>query len=189
MGGNTSSGQAENETKIDPAQSPFLKDLYAQGQQQFNQFAPNQGIANSSLAGYNQGLNAQPGQNPYLDSQLQTFQDQLGFANQQSGGEAGLAGAFGGGRQGVAEHLNAQSFQSNVGSFLGQTYASDQALASGERQNALGQASNVLNLQAQGQQQNALGDYANIIGSPTLFGEGSSSNSSLGLQSGLSGTK
>jgi hypothetical protein len=173
--------EAENSSQIAPGQLPFLQDLFSQGQQQFQNFSPNQGIADSALGGFNQGLNAGSGPNPYLNDMTQVFRDQLGQANQQSGGQAGLAGGFGGGRQGVAEHLNAQSFQSNVGNFLGQQYQGDQNRFAQERANALGQAGNVLNLQPQQQANQALNQYAGIIGGPTRLGEGSSSGSSSKL--------
>jgi hypothetical protein len=171
------SSESQNSSQIAPGQLPFLQDLFSQGQQQFQNFTPNQGIADSALGGFNQGLNAGSGPNPYLNDMTQVFRDQLGQANQASGGQAGLTGGFGGGRQGVAEHLNAQSFQSNVGNFLGQQYQGDQNRFANERQNALGQAGNVLGLQPQQQQAGALNQYAGIIGGPTILGEGSSSGS------------
>jgi hypothetical protein len=181
MGGSTSSGSSSNSSQIAPGQVPFLQDLFSQGQQQFQNFSPNQGIADASLGAFNSGLNAGSGPNPYLNDMTQVFRDQLGQANQQSGGQAGLAGGFGGGRQGVAEHLNAQSFQSNVGNFLGNQYQGDQNRFAGERMNALGQAGNVLNLQPQQQTNQQLNQYANLVGGPTVLGEGSSGNSSLGF--------
>jgi hypothetical protein len=181
MGANTSSGESSNSSQIAPGQVPFLQDLFQQGQNQFQNFQPNQGIADATLGAFNSGLNAGTGPNPYLNDMTQVFRDQLGQANQASGGQAGLAGGFGGGRQGVAEHLNAQSFQSNVGNFLGQQYQGDQNRFANERQNALGQAGNVLGLQPQGQTNQQLNQYANLVGGPTVLGEGSSSNSSFGV--------
>jgi hypothetical protein len=181
MGGSTSSGESERSSQIAPGQQPFLQDLYNQGQQQFQGFQANQGIADSALGGFNQQLNAGSGPNPYLNDMTQVFRDQLGQANQASGGQAGLTGGFGGGRQGVAEHLNAQSFQSNVGNFLGQQYQGDQNRFAQQQGNALGQAGNVLNVQPYQQQQQALGNYAGVVGGPTVLGEGSSSGNSSKL--------
>jgi hypothetical protein len=189
MGGSTSDSDSSRSSSIAPGQQPFLQDLYQQGQNQFQGFQANQGIADSALQGFNQGINAGGGPNPYLNDMTQVFRDQLGQANQASGGQAGLTGGFGGGRQGVAEHLNAQSFQSNVGNFLGQQYQGDQNRFAQQQQSALGQAGNVLALQPQGQQQSALNQYRGTIGGPTILGQGSSSSSSFGVDSGLSGAK
>jgi hypothetical protein len=180
-----SNQQSEQSSQIDQTQAPFLKDLYQQGQQQFQGFKANQGIADSALGGFNQQLNAGSGPNPYLNDMTQVFRDQLGQANQASGGQAGLTGGFGGGRQGVAEHLNAQAFQSNVGNFLGQQYQGDQNRFAQQQASALGQAGNVLALQPQQQQSQALANYGGVVGGPTILGEGSSSGNSskLGIMS------
>jgi hypothetical protein len=174
-----SDSSSSNENFIDPNQQPFLQGLYQAGADQLQNFQPNQQIAQGALGGFQQGLGAGSQPNPYLQQQLGVFQDQLGLANQASGGQAGLGGGFGGGRQGVAEHLNAQSFQQNVGNFLGNQFQADQNRNSQERQNALGQAGSVLGVQPFQQQGQAINQFAGQIGGPTILGEGSSSGSSF----------
>jgi hypothetical protein len=181
MGANTSgsSNESQQTSSVWGEQSPYLQDLYQQGAAALGGFTPNQGIADQALGAWQGQLN--PQQNPYLNDMTQTFRDQLGQANQASGGQAAALGGYGGGRQGVAEHLNAQSFQSNVGNFLGQQYQGDQNRAS----QALGMGGQVLGLQPYQQQQQALQNQAGLVGGPTVLGEGSSSGSSSSFGFGM----
>ena len=185
MGGISSSeNESSNQSSVWGQQSPFLQSLYQAGADQLGAFQPNQQIAQGSMDAWGQGLNAGSGPNPYLADMTQQFRNELGYANQASGGQAAMSGGFGGGRQGVAEHLNAQQYQSNVGNFLGGQYQQDQNRFSQERQNALQQSGQVLGLQPYQQQQNALSQYGNLLGGPTILGEGSSSGSSFGAAVG-----
>jgi len=185
MGGVSSSDSSSSQqSEIWSGQRPFLRGLYRAGAEQIEAFQPNQQIAQGTIGALEQGLGAGSGPNPYLDDMTQRFRNELGYANQQSGGQAGLTGGFGGGRQGVAEHLNAQQYQSNVGNFLGGQYQQDQNRFAQERQSAIGQAGGVLGLQDYGQQQGALGDFSRLIGGPAILGSGSSSGGSQGFQVG-----
>jgi hypothetical protein len=161
--------QSQSEDSVWSGQSPYLQDLFARGQSQANNFQPNDQVAGGAMQAWQQQL--QPEVNPYLNDMTQQFRDQLGQANQQSGGQAGLAGGYGGGRHGVANHLNQQSYQSNVGNFLGQQ--TDMGLQ--QQGQAVGQGAGVLGLQGYQQGAGALRDFSNLVGGPTVLNQNDSS--------------
>lgn len=173
MSGGVSKDQSSNQSTVWGQQSPFLQDLYQQGADLYSQFTPQTAIPQQAQQAWGQQL--QPQANPYLNDMTQVYRDQLGQANQQVGGQAGLTGGYGGGRQGVAEHLNQQSYASNVGSFLGQQYQGDMNRANA----ALGMTPQMMGLDPQQQQMSQLGQFSQILGGPTVLGEGSSSGTSM----------
>lgn len=174
MGG-IASDKSRDSTSVWGGQSPFLLDLYNQGQQQLQGFQPNQQVYDQSMQAWQQQLNPQA--NPYLNDMTQVYRDQLGQANQAAGGQAALGGGYGGGRHGVAEHLNQQSYASNVGGFLGQQYQQDMNRAQG----ALGMGGQMLGLDPYQQQWGNLNQYGNLLGSPTVLGQGSSSGQKFNI--------
>ena len=179
LGSKKSSGGDQLPSQVWGGQSPFLEGLYQQGADLLGGFQPNQQMAQSSMQAWQNQI--QPQGNPHLGAMTQQFQNQLGYANQQSGGDAALTGGYGGGRQGVAEHLNAQQFQGNVGNFLGGQYQQDQNRAQG----ALGMGNQVMGLQGYGQQQGALMDMGSLLGAPTVLGQGATGSKSSGFNVGL----
>ena len=119
------------------------------------------------------GQQLNPQMNPYMDQMAAKYGQQLGQANMATGGQAGLAGQRGGGRQGVAEHLNTQQYANNMGQFMGQQYQGDMNRAS----QALGMTGSMMGLDPNQQQWGNLQQYGNLLGSPTVLGQGSSSGS------------
>ena len=175
MGMDTKSSSGSNTSTVWGGQSPFLEQLYQQGADQLGQFQPQTQVPGQAMQAWGQQL--QPQANPYLQDMTQVYRDQLGQANQQTGGQAGLTGGYGGGRQGVAEHLNQQAYSQNVGSFLGNQYQGDMNRAQG----ALGMTGQMMGMDPQQQQMNQLGQYSQILGGPTVLGEGSTKSSGFGV--------
>lgn len=181
MSGGQSSSSSEQDSRVWDQQSPYLQALYQQGAQQLGGFQPNQQVADQSMQAWQGQLNADPQQNPYLQQMTQTFRDQLGQGVQQIGGQAGLTGGYGGGRQGLLEANALQDYGNQVGNFLGGQYQQDQNRAAQQNQFGLQNAQSMLNLQPWQQQQQALQQQGNLIGGPTVLGSGSSGSSSLNL--------
>jgi hypothetical protein len=181
MSGGRESSSSSNDSMVWGGQSPFLLGLYQQGAEQLQNFAPNQDIANLSMAAAQQQLGANPAMNPYLDQMTQVYRDQLDQGIQQIGGQAGLTGGYGGGRQGLLEANALQDYGTNVGNFLGGQYQQDMNRAVQQQQFGLQSLPQVLQLQPWQQQQQALQNQANIIGRPTVLGEGSSGSSGFSV--------
>lgn len=160
MGYDSSKAQSTGDTSIWGDQSQYLNELFGMGSDLVSNFSPANEISDPAIAAYQQGLT--PGQNPYLDDMTSYFGDQLGILNQQSGGEAGLAGAYGGGRQGVAESLNTQNIGQQMGLFLGDQYQAD---ADRAQQSVLA-APDMLALSDPNQQWQNLQSYSSTIGAP-----------------------
>lgn len=156
-------------------QSPYLQDLYQQGQQQYGAYQPNQQVADSVMGAWQQQLNPQV--NPYMNDMTQIFTDQLGQANQATGGQAALTGGYGGGRHGVADHLNQQAYQSNLGAFLG----GQTQLGLNMQGNAINQGASVLGLQPYQQGADALANYQRTIGPPVTLQSDRSKGSEFGI--------
>lgn len=173
------SGDSTQTSKVWGAQSPFLEQLYQRGGDLMEGFTPQTQVPGQAMQAWGQQLNPQA--NPYLNDMTQVFRDQLGQANMGAGGQAAATGGFGGGRQGVAEHLNQQKYATNVNQFLGNQYQGDMNRAQG----ALGMTGQMMGLDPWQQQMQAMQQGANLIGSPTVLGEGSSSQRSSGFGVGL----
>jgi hypothetical protein len=174
MGGVTSDRSSDT-SDVWSGQSQFLTDLYQQGANQLGNFQPNQQVPGMAMDAWQQQLN--PQMNPHLDQMSSYFGQQLGQANQMSGGEAGLTGGYGGGRHGVANHLNQQQYGNNMGNFLGQQYQGDM----NRQQQAVGQAPMMMGMDPQQQQNQQMQQYKGLLGNPTVLGQGSSSGSSLSV--------
>ena len=179
MSGGTSSDSSSNSSTVWGGQSPFLEGLYQQGADLYSTFQPQTQIPGQAQQVWNQQLTQSPQMNPYLSDMTQVFKDELGYANQASGGEAGLTGGYGGGRHGVADYLNAQAYQSNVGNFLGGQYQADMDRAQYGIQNALGLTDQMMSYDPYQQRMGALQQQGQLLGAPTILGEGSSSGSSM----------
>ena len=176
-----SRSQNQASTNVWGEQVPFLQDLFGRGQGLVDQFQPNQQMAGQAQDAWAQQL--QPQGNPYLAQMAGQFQDQLGIMNQQTGGQAGLTGGFGGGRHGIAESQNVQNMGQQMGQFYGGQYQQDQNRALG----ALGMGGSVLGMSPQQQQMQNLQQYGGLIGSPVLESQasGSSGSKSKGAQGGI----
>ena len=173
----SSRSRSRNQSSVWGEQSPFLMDLYQRGANLLNQFQPNTQIPAAAQAAWQQQLT--PQMNPYLDQMTSQYTQALGQLDNQTGMGAAGAGVYGGGRQGVEQHLNQQNIGNQVGNFLGSQYQADQARS----MTALSMAPQMLGLDPYQQQQGALNNFAGIIGRPTVLGSGSSSgrSNSFGL--------
>lgn len=181
VSGSKSKSQAQQSSSVWDQMAPFLTDLYTRGQGLVENFQPNQQMYGQAQQAWGQQINPQG--NPYLDQMAGNFQNQLGVMNQQSGGQAGLTGGFGGGRHGVAEALNTQNVSQQMGNFYGGQYQQDQNRALG----ALGMGGSVLGLAPQQQQMQNLGQYGGLIGSPVMESQGTSNSSSKAQGIGIAG--
>ncbi len=172
LGGGMDKSQGTTENLVWDQQSPFLQSLFGAGAGLANQFQPNQQIGQQAMGAWQNQLN--PQQNPYLQDMTQTFRDNLGQMNQQSGGQAALTGGYGGGRQGVQNYLNQSNQSQQMGQFLGSQYQSDM----NRSQQALGQAPMMLNqISDQGQQWGNLGNLQQILGAPVHEQRGQNTSS------------
>lgn len=160
-------------------QSPFLQQLFGMGQDQAQSFQPNTQIPGAAMGAWQNQLN--PQQNPYMSSYADQYQDQLGVMNQQTGGQAGLTGGYGGGRHGIAESQNVQNMGGQMGRFYGDQYGGDMQ----RQQSAIGQAPTMLGIDPQAQQWANLGQYAGIIGGPHNEMFGQSTDKSRSLNAGI----
>jgi hypothetical protein len=183
MGGpsGSSNTQKTEKSEVWGGQAPFLESLYSQGADLYQNFQPTQsGVPGQAQSVWNQQLTQQPGQNPYLDAMASQYQDQLGAMNQNTGGQAGLTGGYGGGRQGVLESQNQQNIGNQMGQFYGQQYQQDMNRQQQGIQNALGQTGTMYGLDRQQdpwqQQMQALQQSGALLGNPTVLGQGSSSS-------------
>lgn len=174
MGG-VSKDKSNESSSVWGGQSPYLEDLFAQGQQQMQGFQPNQQVYDASMQAWQQQLSPQA--NPYLNDMTQVYRDQLGMANQATGGQAVLGGGYGGGRHGIAESQNQQNYNTSVGNFLGQ----QTQMGLQQQGQAIGQAGQMLNLDPNQQQWGNLQQYSQLLGNPTVLGEGSSSGSKFNV--------
>lgn len=160
LGGGYDKSDSSTDTGVWDQQSPFLEQLFGMGQGLAEGFQPQTQVPGQAQTAWQQQL--QPMGNPYMSSFANQYQEGLGRLNQQSGGQAGLTGGYGGGRQGVAEHLNTQSVGDQMGRFYGNQYQGDM-----QRQaSAIGMAPMMMGMSPQQQQWGNLGQYAGIIGSP-----------------------
>jgi hypothetical protein len=163
------------------AQSPFLQDLYRRGADLVNQFQPQQFDMGNTMQAYNQQIN--PQMNPHLGAMTQQYTQALGQLDNASGAQAAQAGVFGGGRQGVEQHLNQQNIGNQLGNFLGGQYQSDMNRSA----QTLGMAPQLQQMQFMNnpytQQQSALQGYAGMIGGPTTLASssGKGKSGSFGL--------
>jgi len=150
------------------SQSPFLQDLYQRGADLVNQFQPDQ----QAMQAHQQHLN--PQMNPHLGAMTSQYTQALGQLDNATGGQAAAAGVFGGGRQGVEQHLNQQNVGNQMGQFLGNQYQADQA-----------RSMTALSMSPQmspfGQQMGALQQYGGLVGPPTTL----ASSSGRGKQTGF----
>ena len=185
MGADTSSSdnKSSQTSEVWGGQSPFLQQLYQEGQNLYQQFQPNTEIPGQAQQAWQQQLNPQA--NPYLNSMTQGYRDQLGMANQNTGGQAGLSGGYGGGRQGVLEAQNMNNYSTQVGNFMGQ----QTQMGLDQQGRAIGQAGQMMGLDPQQQQMQMLQQQGQLIGGPTVLGEGSSSGGSSSFGFGLGGGK
>lgn len=174
MGG-ISSDRSNDTSDVWSGQSQFLSDLYQQGANQLGNFQPNTQVPGMAQEAWGQQLSGQA--NPNLDAMSSYYGNALGQANQQVGGEAQLTGGYGGGRHGVANHLNQQQYANNMGNFLGQQYQGDMQ----RQQSAIGQAPMMMGMDPQQQQWQALQQQGSLLGNPTVLGQGSSKGSSLSI--------
>lgn len=181
MSGGRESSDSSSTSTVWGAQAPYLEGLYQQGANQLAGFQPNQQIYDQATQAWQQQLNANPAQNPYLDQMTQVYRDQLDQGVQQIGGDAGLTGGYGGGRQGLLEANALQDYSTNVGNFLGGQYQADMDRAAQQQQYGLGYSGSLLGLDPWQQQQSALQDQANLLGGPTVLGEGESGSSGFNV--------
>lgn len=172
ISGNKSQSAASSD--VWGAQSPFLQDLYQQAQSQFQNFQPNTELYGQAQQGMGNLMSGQ--QNPNLASYAQQFQQQLGQLNQGTGGQAGLTGGYGGGRQGVLESQNQQNVGGQMGRFYGDQYQGDQNRMLGAIQSAPG----LMSLDPYQQQQGNLNSYAGAIGGPNNLQQSRSSSKGAG---------
>ena len=179
QGESQSQGTSESKTSVWGDQSPFLNDLYQQAQAQFQGFNPNQDLYQQGQQGIGNLLQGQG--NPNMQSYANQFQNQLGQLNQQTGGQAGLGGVYGGARQGILESQNQQNIGDQMGRFYGDQYAGDQNRMLGAIQALPGQ----LQLDPYQQQAGALSNYAQALGGPTILAESYSNNSSESKDGGM----
>lgn len=156
-------------------QSPYLLDLYRRGQEMLDGFQPNTSVTDPAMQAWQNQLNPQG--NPYLQQMTSQYSQALGQLDQRTGMQAAAGGVYGGGRQGVEQHLNQQNIGNQMGNFMGAQYQADMNRAQG----ALGMAPQMLGMTPYGQQQQALAQYGNLIGRPTVLGQSSSSGSGFGL--------
>lgn len=179
--GSVSKSKSSQTSEVWGDQSPFLTDLYQRGADLLNTFEPvgDQGFQQPAQQAWQQQLN--PQMNPHLQAMQSHYGQSLGQLDQRTGVGAVGTGTFGGGRQGVEQHLNQQRIGDQMGTFLGNQYQADMNRAQG----ALGMAPTLqqmfLQTQPYQQQQGALAGYANLLGAPTVLGQGSSSRAGLGI--------
>ena len=206
MGGSLgfTKSRQDQQSFIDPAQSPFLQQLRAGGQglqQSLQQQFQGLGGFAQQLGQQGQGFIDQLGAGGPLsqfigqgttDQQIAGVQGfQENFLNQQLNqleGTSNLAGQFGGGRQSVAEGAAigqaSAGFGQTVAQILGQDIQRRQNAALGAGQQAvqgIGGLSSLFGLEQGGLQGQfgGLGLLAGLIGQPTVLGQ--SSGRSLGV--------
>ncbi len=175
--GNLSKGSQKSKTTSDVwgGQSPYLLDLYRRGNEMLGGFQPDTSITDPAIQAWQNQLNPQG--NPYLQQMTSQYQQALGQLDQGTGMQAAGGGVYGGGRQGVEQHLNQQNIGNQLGNFMGAQYQADQSRA----MQALGMSGQMLGMTPQAQQQQALAQYANLIGRPTVLGQSSGQGSTFGL--------
>ncbi|MGI9309106.1 MAG: hypothetical protein ACR2P6_07580 [Gammaproteobacteria bacterium] len=132
-------------------------------------------VADPAMQAWGQQL--QPQMNPHLGAMTEQYGRSLDQLDTRTGASAALSGVFGGGRQGVEQHLNQENIGNQMGNFLGAQYQSDMNRAQG----ALGMAPQMLGLSPYQQTQQALANYGNLIGRPHNVGKGSSSGSGFNM--------
>jgi hypothetical protein len=147
-----SRNKTNSSTSVWGDQSPFLMDLYRRGAELVGQYDPEPNM--QALQGH-----INPQMNPYLGQMTQQYTQALGQLDNATGGAAAAQGVFGGGRQGVEQHLNQQNIGNQVGNFLGNQYQADQARS----MTALSMAPQV--------QFGGLQGYAGLLGSPTVLAQ------------------
>jgi hypothetical protein len=163
--------RSQGSSSVWQAQSPYLESLYQQAQTNLAQFQPDNNIGSQAMQSWQNQINPQG--NPYLQSTVDQYRQNLGQLDMQTGGQAALTGGYGGGRQGVEQALNQQNVGNQLGQFMGQQYQADMNRAS----TALGQGQTVLGLQPWQQQNQALGQYSGLIGAPTVLDQNSMQSS------------
>lgn len=183
----SSKQQQTSQTNVWDQQSPFLTDLYGQGQGlQGAQMSEAQGMGAGiirAIAGMGGGMaglantaaggtdmmnsleqRASGQQNPFLQGNINALgtniNQQLGQQMQMIGGQAGQAGQVGGGRQGVAEGLAVQGAQRQFSQGANQMLSQDY-----QNQGAYAQ-------EFMGAQQGAMGGYMDALGQQMNLGMG-----------------
>ena len=146
--------QSDSASQVWDQQSPYLGDLFQQGQNLAGGFQPNQQIPGQAMGAWQNQLSGQ--QNPNLGAYGQEFQNQLGMMNQQSGGQAALGNSYGGARHGIAESQNVNNMAGQMGRFYGDQYAGDM----NRQAAAVGMAPQMLGMTDQNQQWGNLERYA-----------------------------
>ena len=105
--GSVSKSKSNQRSQVWGEQSPFLTDLYQRGADLLNNFQPDMSIQQPAQAAWQQQLN--PQMNPHLQAMQSHYGRSLGQLDQATGVSAVGTGTFGGGRQGVEQHLNQQN--------------------------------------------------------------------------------
>lgn len=174
--GGGSSKSVTNPGSVWKPQQPFLTSLYQNAQNLYGQQAPGIGQAAGGLAqGLAGGTSNYMTWNPYISQQIQGFGADLGnfFQNQILPGiasSAGVAGQFGGSRQGVAAGMAGQD--------LGRQFAQGATNIRSDAYNSTMQ--NLPQLYNLGMSQYSapwmpLGNMAAALGGPAILGGGGQS--------------
>lgn len=164
--------RSQNRTFIDPAQAPFLQQLYQRGFDTVDQASP--GFQQNVVGPAQQAFGAllQPGPNPELGNLIQNAQFYVNENLQENllpaiGDSANLAGQLGGTRQGVAEGIVTRDANRLSGEIATNLTAQDfdrrqqQLLATLSLAPQIGQLPFI-----------PLDQLARTLGRPTVLGEG-----------------
>jgi len=169
LGGSTSQARQNSQQSIWGAQSPYLEDLYAQGQQalggaieQNNQMIP--GIQEAF------GNQLNPQGNPYLgdmaESGLGQLQQNFGQTLSQIRGGAVSTGSLGGSRQGVAEGIAARDMGTQATNFMSSLFGNNYQQDQNRSLSALQLAPQMAN-----QQFAPLAGYQQLLGGPVALNQ------------------
>ncbi len=169
-------GNQASDQSVWGAQSPYLQDLFAQGQnalgvaqEQNNQLMP------QVTSAYENALNPQG--NPYLDQMAQSglgqLQQNFGQTLSQIRDGAVNTGSLGGARQGVAEGIAARDMGTQATNFTSALYGNNYQQDQNRALTAVNMAPQVAN-----QAFSPLSGYQQVLGSPTVLGQSRGTTSS-----------